>query len=101
MHESASRYRSICEINNNNKKVDDVFVTKTRVAVIFEPGRSRPKPQWFTLDGRKVQITGINYYWEHVDGALVISHYSVNTDVAGLCELTCNKGDMSWDVICK
>lgn len=70
----------------------------SRVAVIFEPGK-RPKPKWFTLDGQKVQVTDINYYWENYEGSAKLEHYSVTTDTAGLCELIYNTRDMVWDAV--
>lgn len=73
-------------------------MTPSRVAVIFEPGR-RPIPQWFVLDGKRVQVTGINYYWETHEGSAKKCHYSVSTDAAGLCELIYNSQGMTWDAV--
>ena len=72
-------------------------MTMNRVAVIFEPGK-RPNPQWFKLDGKKVLVTGINYYWETFEGAAKLENYSVSTDGAGLCELNYNTKEMIWNV---
>jgi len=72
----------------------------SRVAVIFEPGK-KPKPQWFTLDGQKITVTEVTYYWENFEGTAKLEHYSVSTDIAGLCELVYNSREMVWSVLRK
>ena len=68
-----------------------------RVAVIYEPGRSHPKPIWFDLDGVQVKIIEVCYFWQSHQGKAQLNHYSVNTD-AGLFELIHNTLDQSWRV---
>lgn len=73
-------------------------MTKSRVAVIYEPGKKWPKPQWFTYEGKKVSVMAINYCWETNEGDTKILRYSVSTDAIGIYELDFNTKDLSWVV---
>lgn len=68
-----------------------------RVAVIFEPGRSHAKVQWFDLDGEKIKVLEECYFWQFYEGKAQINSYSLKTD-KGLFELQFNSIDQGWRI---
>lgn len=66
-----------------------------RVAVIFEPGRSHPKIQWFELDGEKAKVLEECYFWQFNEGKAQINSYSLQTD-KGLFEIQFNSVNQTW-----